>query len=243
MAEPNDEPTQQAEVAPRRLPLNRRQRRELTEAESRAPTMKRRPGRPPKRPWLSVAFATDTLLKIEKWHQLGLRLALRDPLEEPAFRRLMTRHRVPAELQDKVRAVMGRQRRYRDVVGLSEKGHRLARVLAARLDAGDDRHAKVFGRLLERQHGRRVARQIDLSRARGEPASSVASIRMPQRLMGLDGALDAWGAAQHDIKKVKTFRDWRRWAVAADKQRPDEERLLRSLDRQETPPVKRHRAQ
>ena len=203
--------------------------------------MKRRPGRPPKRPWLGVAF-TGTLLKIETWHQLGLRLAFGDPLEEPAFRRLMTRDRVPAELQDKLLAVMGRQRRYRDVVGLSEKGYRLVRVLTAHRDAGDDHHAKELGQLQERHHGRRTAREIDLSLARGEPASSVASIRMPQRLMGLNGALDAWGAAQHGIKKVKTFGDWRRWAVAADKQRPDEERLLRSLDRQETPPVKRHRA-
>jgi hypothetical protein len=212
------------------------------------PGHRRGPGRPPKRPWLSLRV-TDTLLAIEAWRGVALELALGDRLDEPAFRRLMTRHRVSPEFWDEMRGVMGRQRRYRPVLGLTPRGHQAARVLTARLDAlppeqeteADKRHAKDLRRLWERQHGRRTARQIDLSRMRGEPASSVASIRMPHRLMGLDGALDAWGAARHHIK-VKTFRDWRRWAVAADKQRPEEERLLRSLDRQETLPAKRHRA-
>jgi hypothetical protein len=181
-----------------------------------------------------------TLLKIEDWHDLALRLALGDPLDELAFRRLMTQHGVPAELQDEVHAVMGRQRRYRDVEELSTQGHRLVRVLTARVDAGDDRHAKDLGRLLERQHGRAKAREINLSRMRGEPASSLATIRTQRRLMGLDGALDAWGAAKHHISVVR-LQAWRRLAVAADKQWPV--RWLRRLDREVAPAAKRHRAQ
>jgi hypothetical protein len=160
----------------------------------------------------------------------------------------MTRHRVPPEFWDKMRGVMGRQRRYRPVLGLTPREYRAARVLTARVDAGsskqeteaDKRYARALGRLLERQHGRRKAREINLSRTRGEPASSLAaSDPPPRRLMRLDGALDAWGAAKHGIT-VTTLQRWRRLAIAADAQRPEGERQLARLQRPEQPPAKRH---
>ena len=208
-------------------------------AKAAPTTWKRRRGRPPTRPWERIEV-TATILLIETLRRLGLQLALGDPLDEQAFRRQMTRHRVLPEFWDEMRSVMGRQRRYRDVVGLSPQGYRLVRVLTTRVDAGADSQAKALGRLWERQHGRRKAREINLSRMRGEPASSSATTRLPDRLMHLDGALDAWGAAEHRVS-VKTFQRWRRLAVAADAQRPEGERLLARLQRPEQPRAKRHR--
>ena len=141
-------------------------------AKAGAPTAwKRRRGRQPTRPWERIEV-TATILLIETLRRLGLQLALGDPLDEQAFRRQMTRHRVLPEFWDEMRSVMGRQRRYPDVVGLSTQGYRLVRVLTTRVDAGADSQAKALGRLWERQHGRSKAREINLSRMRGEPASS-----------------------------------------------------------------------
>ena len=50
-----------------------------------------------------------------------------------------------------------------------------------------------------------------------------------------------WGAVQFGIG-VKTFRDWRRYAVAADKRLPEKEQMLRPLWRREAPTAERHRA-
>ena len=105
----------------------------------------------------------------------------------------------------------------------------------------DKKLAKEFTRLQDKLHGRRTAREIDLSLTRGSAASSTARIILPRRLKRLWLAFDTWGAARFDIS-VKTFRDWRRYGVAADKLLPKEKQLLRSLWRREAPTAERHRA-
>jgi hypothetical protein len=199
----------------------------------------RGPGRPPTRPWERFEVIT-TILQIDNWRTLTLWFALQDAVPEAAFIRIMTREKVPPELWDQVRAVIGRQRRYRDTPGLTPQEQQRLAELSSRATA-DDRDDTERTRLMEKLYGRRTAREIDISLTRGSAASSVARMIMPRRLKGLWWAFDTWGADQFGIS-VKTFRDWRRWAVAADKQLPAREQLLRSLRRREAPTAERHYA-
>jgi hypothetical protein len=197
----------------------------------------RGPGRPPTRPWERFEVIA-TILLIESWRQTTLALAL--CVAVPDLEAILRREKVPAELWDRVRAIIGRQRRFRDTLGLTpEEQQRLVELSSRPTD--DDSVKAERKRLMERLHGRRAAHEIDLSLTRGSAGSSLARKIMPRRLKGLWLAFDTWGAGQYGIK-VKTFRDWRRWAVAADKLLPEEEQMLRSLWLPEAPTAERHRA-
>jgi hypothetical protein len=197
----------------------------------------RGPGRPPTRPWEQFKVTT-TILQIHDWRQTVLALALRVAVPAAALEAILRREKVPPELWDRVRAVIGRQRRYRGALGLTpEERQRMVELSSTPTD--DDREKAERKRLMERLHGRKTAREIDLSLTRGSAGSSVAREIMPRRLLGLWLAFDTWGADQIGIR-VKTFRDWRRWAVAADKRLPEGEQMLRSLWRREAPTAERH---
>ncbi len=210
---------------------------------------RRGPGRPPKRPWERFDVI-DKILLINSWHTLALWLAQQDAVPEAVFIGMMTRAKVPPELWDQTRAVIGRQRRY-PPGGLTPREHSRLAELALEQEKRpgqewaeteeDKKLAKEFTRLREKLHGRKTAREIDLSLTRGSAASSVARIIIPRRLKGLWLAFDTWGAEQFDIKP-KTFRDWRRYAVAADKLLPEEKQLLRPFWRPEARTAERHRA-
>ena len=219
-------------------------------AAAGVPTVpQRRRGRPPTRPWERFEV-TDKLLLIQSWRTLALDLAQEDAGPEAAFIRRMTQAKVLPELWDQTRAVIGRQRRY-PRGGLTPREHRRLAELALEQKKRpgqewaeteeDKKLAKELARLHKKLHGRGTAREIDLSLTRGSAASSVARIILPRRLKRLWLAFDTWGAGPFDIK-VKTFRDWRRYAVAADKLLPEEKQLLRSLWRPEAPTAERHRA-
>jgi hypothetical protein len=198
----------------------------------------RRAGRPPTRSWERFKVTT-TILQIDTWRQTALELAQCVALPDAALAAILKREKVPPELWDRVRAIIGRQRRYRDALGLTPKERRILAELSSR--PTDDRENAERMRLMEKLHGRRTAREIDLSLTRGSAGSSLARIRVPRRLKGLWPAFDTWGAGQFGIG-VKTFRDWRRWAVAADKRLPQGGQMLRSLWRREAPTAERPRA-
>jgi hypothetical protein len=199
---------------------------------------KPRRGRPPTRPWERLKV-TLTIRQIDNWRQISLALALCVAVPAADLEAILMREKVPTELWDRVRAVIGRQRRYPDARGVTPgEGQRLVELSSR---PTHDREEAEQLRLMEKLYGRKTAREINLSLTRGSAASSVARIIMPRRLMGLWLAFDTWGADQFGIS-WKTFRDWRRWAVAADKRRPEKEQLLRSLWRREAPTAVRHRA-
>jgi hypothetical protein len=203
-------------------------------------------GRPPTRPWEQFEVTT-MILQINSLRQAALALAQCVAVSEAAL--AVRRKEVPPELWDQVHAVIGRQRRY--APGLTPREHRRLGELALEQETRpgqewaetkeDRKLAKELAKLREKLHGRRTASEIDLSLTRGSAGSSLARKLVPRRLKGLWLAFDTWGSAQFGIS-VKTFRDWRRWAVAADKRLPEGAQLLRSLWRREAPTAERHPA-
>lgn len=220
-------------------------------ASAAVAALKRRRGRPPTRPWEQFEV-TSTILLIHGWQEFALGLAQQDAAAVPdaVFIKMMKQAKIPRELWDQTRAVIGRQRRYAPGLTFREE-HRLAE-LALELNKRpgcewdetkeDKKLAKEFARLQEKLHGRARAREMDLSLTRGQAMSSVARHITPRRLKKLWRAFDTWGAGQLGIAAVKTFRDWRRWAVAADERLPEEQQMLRSLRRREAPTAERDRA-
>jgi hypothetical protein len=199
----------------------------------------RGPGRPPARPWEQFKVTT-TLQWIENWRQISLALALCAVVPAADLEAILRREKVPPELWERVRAVIGRQRRYLDTLGLTPQEQQRLVELSSR-PTDDDSVKAERNRLMERLHGRKTAREIDLSLTYGRAGSSLARRYKPRRLKGLWLAFDTWGAGQFGIE-VKTFREWRRLAVAADKRLPEGEQMLRSLWRREALTAERHRA-
>ena len=218
-------------------------------AEAGIPTApQRRRGRRPTRPWERLEVTVTLQLIHNTWHTLALGLAQEDAVPEAAFIRMMTRarshlnygiKRVPSSAGSGGCARLTSRERRRLAELAQEQENRPGQEWAETEE--DKKLAKEFTRLREKLHGRKTAREIDLSLTGGSTASSVARIIIPRRLKGLWKAFDMWGAVQFGIG-VKTFRDWRRYAVAADKRLPEKEQMLRPLWRREAPTAERHRA-
>jgi hypothetical protein len=165
-----------------------------------------------------------TLSRIESWQRTSLALAQRARAEVPdaALKAILTQNKMPPELWDQVRGIIGRHRPYRDAPGLTEQQrHRLAALTDLLESKPPERWTKTDrqrelerARLRARLHGKAVIKQIEdpINGVKGgtsAPHLSVLTARViPGYLRGLWRAFDVWGAREHGLS-VKRFRYYR----------------------------------